>query len=146
MDPLTALSVASSVVQLVDFSLGIVKKGIEIHHSADGSLEQNSRIETSTTDLQNLLQRLTTVNPVAGDTPDDSDQDDMKRIYEGCRIVGEKLLARLEKIKLQQNKGKFRSAIAAFQSVWMEDEILEMKGVLEQYRQEINCYVLVSLR
>jgi hypothetical protein len=40
MDPLTTLSLASAVVQFVDFGISILKAGNEVYHSVSNSSEQ----------------------------------------------------------------------------------------------------------
>lgn len=52
LDPFTALSVASSVIQIVDFSSKLVSKGEEIRRN--GSLVENDELERVTKDLQEL--------------------------------------------------------------------------------------------
>jgi len=54
MDPLTALGLASNVIQIVDVSTRIVSKGQSIYKSADGTLAENMDAEAVATDL-NLL-------------------------------------------------------------------------------------------
>jgi hypothetical protein len=54
MDPLTALSVAFSVVQFVEFGIKILETDTEIYHSASGTSVQSAVIEDVTRDLQGL--------------------------------------------------------------------------------------------
>jgi len=58
LDPLTALSLAGTVVQFVDFTSKILAKGAEIHRSLDGSLRENVEVESIVKDLVQLNSRL----------------------------------------------------------------------------------------
>ena len=54
LDPLSALSVAASVVQFLDFGNKIVSKGIQAYKSNDGALIENAEIEEATQRLAQL--------------------------------------------------------------------------------------------
>ncbi len=58
MDPLTSLSLASNVIQIVDFSTQLVSKGYKIYKSADGTLAENVDIEAVTHSLKTLSGKL----------------------------------------------------------------------------------------
>lgn len=45
MDPLTALGLASNIVQFVDFASKLISQSHEIYQSADGALEDNVALE-----------------------------------------------------------------------------------------------------
>ena len=57
-DPLSAFAVASSAIQLVDFSSKIVSKGKFIYKSADRVLRENAKVETVTVWLQEISSKL----------------------------------------------------------------------------------------
>jgi hypothetical protein len=54
IDPLSALSVAASVVQFVEFAHKIVSKGRQLYDSPNGALHNNEETETITKRLQAL--------------------------------------------------------------------------------------------
>jgi hypothetical protein len=51
MDPITALGVAGTIVQFVDFGIRVVSKSNKIYHSGDGSLAENYDLEKVANDL-----------------------------------------------------------------------------------------------
>ena len=51
MDPLTALSIAGSVVQFVDFAITVVSKGNRIYRSGGGLSEKHHDLEIVCKDL-----------------------------------------------------------------------------------------------
>jgi hypothetical protein len=58
MDPLTALSLASSIVQFVDFGSELVAKGYRRYKSADSSLVEDVDTETVAHHLVYLVSKL----------------------------------------------------------------------------------------
>lgn len=51
MDPVTALSTASCIVQIIDFGVRVVSKGNKIYLSIDGTLAETLDLELITNDL-----------------------------------------------------------------------------------------------
>ena len=58
MDPLTALSLAGTVVQFVDFGCKLLSEGRQLYKSTSGKLKSNEEIEIITLDLQTLVKKL----------------------------------------------------------------------------------------
>jgi hypothetical protein len=58
MDPLSALSLAGTVVQFVDFGCKLLAEGRQIYQSSSGRLNTNEEIELITNDLQTLVKKL----------------------------------------------------------------------------------------
>lgn len=58
MDPLSALSLAATLVQLVDFTNKVVSKGYRVYNATDSALSQDVALEYIATDLQDLSARL----------------------------------------------------------------------------------------
>lgn len=51
LDPLTALSVASSVIQIIDFGCKLVSETQQIYHSASGATKDNVTLREITEDI-----------------------------------------------------------------------------------------------
>ena len=58
LDPFTALSLASGVVQFVDFSSKLISEGQELYKSAEGALTENTELKSVTVDLNHLCEKL----------------------------------------------------------------------------------------
>ena len=58
LDPLTTFSLASAIVQFVDFGSKVARGAIEIYNSADGTLEENVELEDSTAKIKQLNERI----------------------------------------------------------------------------------------
>ena len=61
MDPISALSLASNVIQFVDFASQLVTTGLDIYKSSHGATRENAALEVSVTQLQNFTASLTVV-------------------------------------------------------------------------------------
>ena len=58
LDPLTAIGVASSIVQLLDFGSKVLVAGYGAYKAVDGAIGEHLRLETICTDLEQLSSRL----------------------------------------------------------------------------------------
>jgi hypothetical protein len=147
MDPLTALSVATSVIQIVDFGSKLVSRAGEIYRSAEGFSVSRSALKATTTDLKVLLVRLQDSLPlVTTNIPLTAEEVSLQALAKGCGEVARELLTRLEKLKKSDKAGKWGSIRLALLSVWSEKEIQEVSARLELYQRELDTSLLVSLR
>ena len=58
LDPLTAISLASSVLQFTGFGIRLVNGTIELHVSADGANKERSNFELEITQVRNLADQV----------------------------------------------------------------------------------------
>jgi hypothetical protein len=82
MDPLSALGVAASIVQFIQFGSSITSQALEIYKSSEGSSADNFECENASKRLRELCNRLknTGCYGIA-----------LKKICEGCLEVAEEL-------------------------------------------------------
>lgn len=142
MDPLTALSLASSIVQFIDFGSTLVKKGNEIYQSADGSLSKNLEIETAATSLLTLTNGLKDPPLDAAATTEELE---VVRICIACREIAADLQAKLAELKVKGKPQRWKSFRAAIKSVWTEEAVDEVVSRLAWYRDQLQFGIMVSL-
>lgn len=138
MDPLSALSIATSVVQFVDYGTRLLSKARELHISAHGALTENIELEAASERLRTLTMPL---QHVARDEA-------LKHICTSCMAVSKELIMKLDNLKVPngyKNK-KWKSFRQAFKSVVSKGKIEEIKGRLHSLRMELNTHVLLDLR
>ena len=58
VDPFSALSVAASIIQCVEFATKVVSKSKQIYKATDGMLQENAQTETVVVRLQGLVTSL----------------------------------------------------------------------------------------
>lgn len=122
MDPLSALSLAATIVQLVDFTSKIVSKGYHIYNTTDTALPENAALEYIVTHLQNLNARLKHHNRLSCATKDKQALEDLST---NCTMVANEVVSRLNKLKVANNAKhrKWKSFRQALKSVWSKEEL-----------------------
>ena len=142
MDPLSALSVAASAVQFVDFSSRLVAGSLELHNSATGQLVEHTDLEHVTKNLDKLTTDL--YHSLSLDKLTENDQ----RLHEVCRKchgTAVELSKALDKLKAQRGS-KWESVAKALRSIWSREKIETLRGRLDKHRQELILLILVMLR
>jgi hypothetical protein len=137
MDPISALSVAGTVVQLVDFSIKIVSKSSELYRlGSDGPVE-NQSIDKATEDLTKLNNKL----------KDSSVSDpDLQELCKSCGCAADELLVALSKIKVDGKGRAWQSFRKAFRSIWSKEKIQELENRMARFRDELNLRLTAGLR
>jgi hypothetical protein len=103
LDPLTALSLASSIVQIVDFSIELVTDGVELYNK--GSLSNYNELEQATLHLTELTKALSSpvqfniTQPGIVPKPLSQNEARLQGLAKSCRELGEQLLAMLDEVK-----------------------------------------------
>lgn len=148
MDPLTALSLASNDLQVVDFSTRLVSKGYKIYTSADGSLAENVDAEAVTNSLSMLTAKLRRSFKDGEKSPAQLSEDEQSfiRLCEKCSIVADDLLDKCDRVKVTGRYRKWKSARQALKSVTSRGDLERLAKTLEVYRSESTLHITISLR
>jgi hypothetical protein len=147
MDPLSALSIAGTVVQFVDFGLNVVSKGRRIYRSGDGTLSEYHDLEILTNDLLTLQAKLRCSLP--SHAPDKKSSPDDVALETLCTTSDDLAGTLLEKLNMAKAQGRCRawkSFRQALKSVWSKRAIDEMLERLIVIRDQLQFRVLVSLK
>lgn len=146
MDPLSALSVASSVVQFVDFANKLVSGSYEIYQSATGEAERSYELRTITNRLVRLNK---TLEKSLSDPPGQQllpSEKDLLPLCRKCTEVAKKLLDALNKLTVQSRVRVWSSFCQALRMVWSQGDIDELQKRLDAFKQQVSMHLLVSLR
>lgn len=152
MDPLTALSVAGTVVQFVDFGTKILIKTRQIISSAVGATAVNAESELLTQDLVQLIVKLgRPLRKSDARGGESEDEQALENLRDECRKVANELLHRLNGLKVTKKKanGKgpvWESPVKALKSAWTADEVESLMRRLSMFRQSIDTHILASIR
>jgi hypothetical protein len=134
MDGLSALGVAASVAQFIQFGSSLVSKSKEIYQSANGMQIQQVEAATAARRLVDLSESIKVSRQVERPrTEDGSAEVALEVICEGCISVSKELLSKLEKLKVEkcQKYRKFKSFRQALKSVCSKDAVDEIARRLE---------------
>lgn len=144
MDPLTALGLASNVIQIISFISHLVSKSREIYKSADGELVEQLELQTIAKSLQDLSADLPSQ---LGRQKSLSKTEKQLRDLSGCcNEVSIELIGAIQQLKAGGNHKKWSSFRQALNSIWEEDRINALSKRLERYRSQLDTTLLVSLR
>jgi hypothetical protein len=149
MDPLTALSLAGTIVQFVGFGTNILKGSHQLYQSANGALPVNEELELITRDLHELTFKLgrplfpDTISPSAGQL---EEYRDLEELCSRCRTLANKLIVRLNGLKVQGKQQAWKSVQHAIKAAWAQKEIDSLSKSLSELRNSLEMHVLSNLR
>jgi hypothetical protein len=141
MDPVTALGVASSILQIVDFTQSLVRSTYEVYKSPSGRRKASVDLQAVTSSLKTLnedligsMNRAATVTIGNGRGAELSAKDkELRHLCQKCSDLASTLISALERLTAERNSlwDSFRQAL---KQVWKEKEILSLEKQLQQYR------------
>jgi hypothetical protein len=149
LDPLTALSLAGTVIQLVDFGSEIFSTAYELHKSATGALSANDEIKTITSDLLALtikLRRSFYSSEALFTQEEQTLANNFERICNEALGVADEILQRLDRLKVKGQYRAWKSFQQAAKAVWSKAEIAKLLERLSKLRTALETHILVSLR
>jgi hypothetical protein len=146
MDPLSALSVASAVIQIVDFSTKVIARTKEVYDSPDGTTEQTMLLENATANLDDLLQGLRkshrTIDAFDPNSPDGRLLQLAKDSNEVATSIGDAI----DHVK-RKSDGSERTALGqGLRSVLDQKKLSALTERLDQIRKQVDTTLLISLR
>jgi hypothetical protein len=152
MDPLSALSLAGTIVQFVDFGSTLLREARGLYQSSSGDLTANEELELVTADLRALvakLQQSETPQAIPGPLTKDEHDDNIsfEKICAGAMSIAQELLERLEKLKLKGiRSSKWDAFQKAVKSLWTKKEVNELVDRLSKFKAALDARILLSLR
>ena len=135
MDPLSAVGLASSIVQLVDFTTKIVNGARQVYESRAGVVAQNADIGLCASELKALCDR---VQADARPISHKQDYEAFARLADRCIEVSSDLLALLEKLKAKNLESKWDCTVAAFKAQLKKTEREDLLGRLSECRAQLD--------
>lgn len=130
MDPLTAVSFASSILTFIDFGFKIVTGTLEVLKT--GSLSENTHISTIINDFDAV------VRPLARRPAGRSQHEAALRELSGkCLQVSKRLSGLLETLKASPKTSTWKGLRVALRSMRNRGEVSDLEEQLGKYRSEI---------
>lgn len=148
MDPLSALSVASSVIAFVDFGGKLVTQFCEIRDSDRGQPQAVSALETSAKDLSAVaLEAQKNVQGLEASYPRMSET--LARLNSECIETESEMKALCGKMTVNVCGNKLRtlesSTRASFRALLSEKQVEEWRKKLDRIRTQVTMNVLMCL-
>ena len=142
MDPLTALGIASSVVQFVDFTSKLVSDSYELYKSNCSVVEATSSLEALTSNLIAVSDDLSRSLEASKSIPAE-----LEVLCKNCVAEASKLLSVLESLKVEGSDRRiWKSFKTALKTVWSQNKIDSFQRRLDSFRQQITMTIVVSLK
>jgi hypothetical protein len=147
LDPLSALGVVASVIQLVEFSTKIISKGQHLYKSPSGTSAENEETAAAAKRLKGLawgIQESLRTEANVGDY----DQAPLEAITDQCLEIADELALELEKLKVPVG-AKFRrwkSFRQALKCAWSKEKLENMRRRLMELREDLGTHVIVGIR
>jgi hypothetical protein len=138
MDPITAISLASSIVTFVDFATKIVSGTYEVYRS--GATDDNVHVDTIVEDLTEITAHLSVAIP--GKT---ANEIALKNLAAKCEVVSGKLQAILDSLKVSGDRTMWKSLKVRIKSMRESKDIIELEKQLADYRSQILTRLTVML-
>jgi hypothetical protein len=155
MDPLTALSLAGTIVQFVDYASKIIRGTKHIYKSTSGALSANKDLEERTRALSDLATKLKQpVQPplydasakAASNLSPDSAYPILQDLCKKCGEEADQLLARLEGLKVNGKHRVWKSFQLAVKAAWAQREVDEISKRLSEYQKLLEMHVVSTIR
>ena len=143
LDPLTAISLASAIVQFVDFSIKIVSQTQEIYQSASGATRENVTIGEITQDIKDIYQNVT--RNVSSRQPQTNDMA-LLRLAESCEREADALLLILAELKVPPGASHWTSFRKAIKSARQKGKVQELETRLGKLQKQANSRLLFMMK
>lgn len=143
MEPLSALSIATGVVQFVDFTSNLISGTHVIYNSAAGESARNHELRSITENLVELNRGLEHSVKAAGTSASDAQ---FVILCQQCDDLCSQLVGALNKLMVKGGKRGWASFLMALKSVWSKEEIADLQQRMESFKTQISLHLLVNLR
>lgn len=149
IDPLTAISLASSIVQLLDCGSKLVVKGYRIYRSAEGTTTENLETGRVVADLQSFSEGIKHSSSAISSST--KDEEALLQLASKCTILADDLLRMIENLKVpKEGRGKYIPSVEQltkiFKTMRREDDIRQIRAKLTTYREQMNSRLLSIIR
>ena len=119
MDPFSALSLVSSVIQFVDFGASLLSRSREIYHSTVGASNDHVVMEELYENLSRLIDKLAISSRLMAVECSEDDKA-LAALATSCKGVARELLAIIQKLRVVEGDWhrRWKIFVQALRTVW----------------------------
>lgn len=139
MDPLSAVGLATGILQFIEFAWHLTSGTIEIYRN--GTTKENAHLSNVIDDLCDLSDDLDT--GCLGNSKHDKA---LKRLAVNCASLSEELLGILEKLKASEKNPKWGALVAKWNGMRKRADIVLIAERLGEYRSQILLRLAMLMR
>jgi hypothetical protein len=156
MDPLSALSVAGTIIQFVDFGMKMLSSSVQLYTSTQGLLNVNEELKLVTGDLQAVLVKLranacpeNSIPPAPSPQSQaeiDEHRDSYLEICNNASLIAGELLRKLSDSKVKDGKHRSLQTLRTIiKTAWSKEEILALKERLSSLSASLTPRLLFRM-
>lgn len=147
MEPLTTLSIVTSVVQLIDFGSKIIANTRAVYKTADGITQETRSLSLVASDIQDLTATLQkSLQEASSGAPLCTDAKVLDQLGRECAAVAGELLDYLKAFSTTTKPSVWRSVDIAFRVVWTKPRRDGLMAQLQNLRAQFLGRVLLGIR
>jgi glutamate/tyrosine decarboxylase-like PLP-dependent enzyme len=142
VDPFTALSLAASVVQFVDFGTRTASKIAELYNSASGFTENQNEILEAAERFEKLAEQLSKISLTnENDTHVIVDHASFHALLLSCKSRARELIAIVNNLKVPKSRALWSSIRQGTRGLLKKDEIEQLVGKMKELHVFLNTYL-----
>ncbi|KAG8528473.1 uncharacterized protein KY384_007391 [Bacidia gigantensis] len=146
LEALAALSLATSVVQFVDFTSKLLSKGNKYYESPDGVLTENAELQGNVEHFKRLnIDLNNSLASVAAPHALDSAERALWTVTKECEKIAKEFCSTLDKLKLVGSRTRWRSFRQALKTLCSKERIQNMLQRLRSARENLIVHLLVVI-
>lgn len=132
MDPISAVSFAATILQIVEFSWNLVRGSYKIYESATGQSAENAQISAIVEDLKEATKTLQ--SDVKADSPH---REPLKKLASDCATASNELSDVLKDLERKEGNKVWRSLEAKWKTMRKEKKLADIEQRLSSFRLEL---------
>ncbi|KAJ3544739.1 hypothetical protein NM208_g2898 [Fusarium decemcellulare] len=141
MDPVTAISLASSIITFIDFGTELITGAIEIYHAPDGTSAADAHLQDVLGDLSDLVEELEKSFHASTKA-----EKNIKRLARECGEDAKELQTILRGLKMTGRRTPWKSVKAKWMRMRAESDVEELRERLSESRADILLNLTLVLR
>lgn len=145
-EPLVALSIATAVIQFVDFGTKLISKGKELYESADGVLADHAEVAAVSSRLVDLTKGLSASVEISTTKQPSPAEIALRQVSLDCQGCAAQFILAIDDLRVPCQRRKWKSFRQALKSVWKEKGIEEQMIKLDRLRQLVIVHLLVVVK
>lgn len=143
LEAIAALSLASNIVQFVEFGCRLFSESKDLYKSSSGSLREDDVLEEVANSLTRITNDLTS-SSLKHHGPSSS-MSDFVSLAKSCQEIANEILDALSQLNTGRIQGKRQCLRKTFERVWKHDKINDMVRRLELLSSQVTLHLVKDL-
>ncbi|KAL9116091.1 MAG: hypothetical protein Q9227_000460 [Pyrenula ochraceoflavens] len=144
MDPVSAFSLAGTILQFIDSGSRFLKLAHELYREEANGSDNLSELNKLTTSFQDVLNTFKWSRTKSDNI--DGQHGSLAKLANHCQKVVEEMLELLRQLRPYNHPRKRDALKRAFQRIWREEDLKALKSRLDDFQRQFSLHLLASLR